>query len=88
MGAAVDEDLYEDEDDEGMTPGPGAYFNPQQSTTFKVKPVPERMQFFGSTVERFNQNLIKKGNLTVGPGTYTVSTSASQKVRPNNSVPF
>ena len=38
-----DDDIYEDDDDEAQPPGPGAYFNPQLSTTFKVKPVPERL---------------------------------------------
>ena len=51
-----DEDDYYDEEDDGTTPGPGAYFNPQTSTTFKSRQVPERLQFFGSTVERFYKN--------------------------------
>jgi hypothetical protein len=32
-----DEDEYYDEEDDGITPGPGSYFNPQTSTTFKTK---------------------------------------------------
>lgn len=28
------DDIFEDEDDEGFTPGPGAYYNPHKSTTF------------------------------------------------------
>lgn len=48
-----DDDYYDDEEDEGQTPGPGQYFNHHTSTTFKIKNVPERLQFFGSTVERF-----------------------------------
>jgi hypothetical protein len=63
-----DEDYYE-EDDDGTTPGPGAYFNPQNSTTFKAKKVPERLQFFGSTVERFNRNT-KQAETVPGPGSY------------------
>ena len=51
----ADDDYYEDEEDDGNTPGPGSYYNPKQSTTFKVKDVPERLQFFGSTVERFDE---------------------------------
>lgn len=38
-----DDDYYDEDDDEGPTPGPGAYWNPQSSTTFKVKSVPERL---------------------------------------------
>jgi hypothetical protein len=50
-----DDDYYEDDDDDGTTPGPGQYWNPKASTTFKPKHVPERLQFFGSTVERFSE---------------------------------
>lgn len=53
-----------------MTPGPGSYFNPATSTTFKVKKVPERLQFFGSTVERFNKGTAKLVEALPGPGTY------------------
>lgn len=75
-------DMYEDDDDDGQTPGPGAYYNPHRSTTFKVKDVPERLQFFGSTVERFSNtttnNLGKEGGAiggatNLGPGTYNIS---------------
>ena len=52
--ASQQDDDYYDEDDEDQPPGPGSYYNPHQSTTFKVKSVPERLQFFGSTVERFH----------------------------------
>ena len=38
-----DDDYYEDDEDDGMAPGPGSYFNPHTSTTFKVKNVPERL---------------------------------------------
>ena len=48
-----DQDIYEDDDDDdGKTPGPGYYFNAESSTTFK-KPAHNPNQFFGSTVERF-----------------------------------
>jgi hypothetical protein len=42
--------LESDDDDTG--PGPGAYYNGQQSN-FKPETKPQRLQFFGSTVERF-----------------------------------
>ena len=69
-----DDDYYEEEDD-GMTPGPGAYFNTRITTTFKVTKVPERLQFFGSTVERFNRNT-KTLETAPGPGAYTVELAA------------
>jgi Sperm-tail PG-rich repeat len=65
-----DEDYYEEEVDDGTTPGPGQYFNNQSSTTFKPKRVPERLQFFGSTVERFNRNA-KQLESVPGPGAYS-----------------
>jgi hypothetical protein len=37
-------------------PGPGAYYNPKQASSFKTGKIPERLQFFGSTVERFTDN--------------------------------
>jgi hypothetical protein len=89
--SAADEDYFEDDDDDGITPGPGSYFNPKQSTTFKVKDVPERLQFFGSTVERFNANASKVIPSNIGPGSYSVATSAtaaSKKMRNTNYVPF
>ena len=38
-----DDDEYYEEEDDGMTPGPGAYFNTRTTTTFKVTKVPERL---------------------------------------------
>ena len=75
-GEMMDDDEYYDEDDDGTTPGPGSYFNPQSSTTFKVKQVPERLQFFGSTVERFNRNT-RQLDVVPGPGAYTVTTTSA-----------
>lgn len=62
-----EDEYYEEEAEDGTTPGPGAYFNPTTATTFKPKKVPERLQFFGSTVERFNRN-VKPGESVPGPG--------------------
>ena len=45
-------DIFEDEDD-GNAPGPGAYHNPRTASSFKTGKVPERLQFFGPTVDRF-----------------------------------
>ena len=64
-----DDEEYYDEEDDGVTPGPGSYLNPQNSTTFKVRQVPERLQFFGSTVERFNRHT-RQTETIPGPGTY------------------
>jgi hypothetical protein len=54
-----------------------------------VKSVPERLQFFGSTVERFHENKEKnKLPPNVGPGSYTVSTSVNSKKMRTHNVPF
>ena len=50
----VDIDIFEDEEDE--PPGPGSYYNPKTMSCFNVGRVPERLQFFGSTVDRFVQS--------------------------------
>ena len=88
--ASQQDDDYYDEDDEDQPPGPGSYYNPHQSTTFKVKSVPERLQFFGSTVERFHDQTDKqKIPPAVGPGSYSVNAQLGQKkIRTNHNVPF
>jgi len=51
--------------------------------------MPERLQFFGSTVERFYDN--KKPITSIGPGTYALAHSAaseSKKLRNTNQAPF
>ena len=81
-----EDDYYDDEEDDEQIPGPGSYFNPHQSTTFKIKAVPERLQFFGSTVERFYENTNKnKVPPNIGPGSYSVPNG--QKLR-NANAPF
>jgi len=54
VGVQQDLDIFEDEEEEGQ-PGPGAYFNPKTQSSFKTGKVPERLQFFGSTVDRFSE---------------------------------
>lgn len=49
--ASAMKDVLESDDDE-VGPGPGAYYHPSQSS-FKPETKPQRLQFFGSTVERF-----------------------------------
>lgn len=64
------QDIIDDDSDDGTTPGPGAYYNPKQST-FQIKSKPERLQFFGSTVNRFqNQQVTASENRNLGPGSY------------------
>jgi hypothetical protein len=56
-----------------------------------VKDVPERLQFFGSTVERFNGISKHPIPANIGPGSYSVATTAtaaSKKMRNTNYVPF
>lgn len=87
--APIDDDYY-DEDEDEYAPGPGSYYNQHASTTFKVKNVPERLQFFGSTVERF-QEKVDKNKLppNVGPGSYSVQGGAgNQKKMRTHMVPF
>ena len=62
-------------DDEDTVPGPGAY-NAAQRSDFKPETKPQRLQFFGSTVERFTESNKFKQNDEVGPGSYPQPTSA------------
>jgi hypothetical protein len=51
MGATKGfQDVIESDSDSDVVPGPGHY---PQTSTFKVENKPERLQYFGSTVERF-----------------------------------
>ena len=65
------EDIIESDSDSESAPGPGAYFKPTQNSSFLPENKPERLQFFGSTVERFadNSNKMKAGP-DIGPGYY------------------
>ena len=47
-----DLDIFE-EDDEEEQPGPGAYYNPKSMSSFNKNKAPEKLQFFGSTSDRF-----------------------------------
>lgn len=65
------QDVLESDTDSDEGPGPGAYYKPQQSTSFNPGARPERLQFFGSTVERFVDNSQKmKAGVEIGPGYY------------------
>ncbi len=56
-------------------PGPGAY---QFNSTFNKKEIPETLQFFGSTTQRFRQQRAsQRTNPYIGPGTYNVSAVSS-----------
>ena len=49
----ADSDSADADSDSDDAPGPGAYFKPTQNSSFIPEGKPERLQFFGSTVERF-----------------------------------
>lgn len=55
-------------DDDGDNPGPGYYNSHTALTAFNPKHVPQRQQFFGSTVARFDDK--QKSKAKVGPGSY------------------
>jgi len=62
------------------TPGPGAYEAP---SALNVKPkAPEELQFFGSTVQRFNQSrhVVPLAGLP-GPGSYSISSTFDKPKR-------
>ena len=65
------QDVIESDSDSDLAPGPGEYYKASQSA-FNQHAQPERLQFFGSTVERFVDPAIKtKGVSTeIGPGYY------------------
>ena len=56
--------------------------------------MPERLQFFGSTVDRFQNNSTVKqaqGGPNLGPGTYTISNNGNggkTKMRNAADIPF
>jgi hypothetical protein len=82
-----DQDIYEEDDEDGATPGPGYYFNPDQMTNFK-KPVPNPNQYFGSTVERFQDQQAKtKIPPNLGPGSYHKEVLQNKSSKPA-AVPF
>lgn len=63
------------EEDSGVTPGPGYYNASEKLSAFLPKQVPEKMQFFGSTVERFNPKKPKTEDQMLGPGYYSKTKS-------------
>lgn len=74
LNTQQDVDIFED-DDLLDNPGPGAYYNASKNTCFKTGKIPERLQYFGSKVERFNLNnkdSDKNPVNNVGPGSYQI----------------
>ena len=67
------QDILESDEDDDITPGPGAHWNPSMSQ-FKPAMKPRRFQNFGSTVvDRFSDNnaAIKiNSSENIGPGSY------------------
>ena len=69
--------MLESDSDSDEGPGPGAYYKASQ-TAFNPGQRPERLQFFGSTVERFADNSTKmKPGAEIGPGYYEAKTGAT-----------
>lgn len=83
-----DLDIFEDDDDEGA-PGPGAYYNPKSMSSFQVNKKPEKLQFFGSTVDRFapsKPTSASEMHTNIGPGSYQVSNLINFHKKANNTV--
>jgi hypothetical protein len=58
-------------------------------SSFKHNKVPERLQFFGSTVDRFGSSkptTASDAATNLGPGSYTVNNLVSYKKKPSNAV--
>ena len=53
---------------QGYYPGPGYYYDPFKTSSFRFKPTPEFKQFFGSKLERFYK--FKGFDNHLGPGEY------------------
>ena len=72
-------------DDEELAPGPGHYHDGQKSA-FRPETKPQRLQFFGSTVERFTDTNRFKKNDDIGPGSYQFAgnTFTTKAVKPNH----
>jgi hypothetical protein len=76
-----EQDIYEDEDDDGATPGPGYYFNQGMGGDFRKGGVNPN-QYFGSTVERFVDNNAKiKNPPNLGPGSYHRAESGNKNTK-------
>ena len=57
--AGILQHLENDDEDEGI-PGPGYYYNPGTNSEFSKEPYTGKMQYFGSTVERFPNQKVNK----------------------------
>lgn len=64
-----------------ITPGPGYYYNAKDSTSFKIRKIPEKKQFFGSSITRFEnkENLIN----SIGPGEYFKKEKENDLIKMN-----
>lgn len=83
--ALSDEDSESSSDDDN--PGPGAYQTQKQSD-FYVEPTPERLQFFGSKADRFQQSVGRKVDTNVGPGMYDYANKTAIVDKKGKKVPF
>jgi len=71
-------DVYEGDENEDASPGPGQYYDPDKATCFRKAQKEERLQFFGSTVERFAEKA-KPVEAEVGPCSYNVANRLEKK---------
>ena len=62
--------------DDGDQPGPGYYVSNENITAFNPKKVPQRQQFFGSTVARFESGG-GRSKSKVGPGSYNYDSASA-----------
>ena len=86
MKPAIEDDSSSEADsyDNGV-PGPGNYAIAQKVSDFNKTDVPERLQFFGSTVDRFKK---KKIEHLIGPGSYNLKAPQGKPRAKGVLVPF
>lgn len=73
-----------EESTEDAVPGPGTYCGPDALSSFRLRCVPDKLQFFGSRVSRFRLKLM--GNPGLGPGSYTPPPASKRSL--STKVPF
>jgi hypothetical protein len=71
--------MFEGDENDEPSPGPGQYYDPAKSTCFRKEPTSEKLQFFGSTVERFAGRAKATENAEVGPCSYDVSNKVERR---------
>ena len=85
FGPPPEVDFMDDPPVPSEIPGPGYYCGPDVQSSFRLQSVPNRMQFFGSRVNRFALN--RGDNYPeIGPGSYKSDTGVKRGY--SNKVPF